>query len=74
MAKKLITNLAFGVCCAVVVVLAALIILISWLAICGLTYLVTLIFGWTYSWLAASGFWVAIVLIGAAAMPEKRKK
>lgn len=36
---------------------------IEWLIVCGLVKLVTLCFGWTFSWLIATGVWLAIKII-----------
>ena len=35
-----------------------LICAISWILTCGLYYLVTLCFGWTFSWAIATGVWL----------------
>ena len=35
---------------------------ISWLATCGLIKLITLCFGWTFSWLIATGIWLILLL------------
>lgn len=74
MVKKLISVLMYGVGAVVAVFLVSLAVIISWLLICGLTYLVTLIFGWAFSWLVSSAIWGAIVIVGIAAMPRKPKK
>lgn len=36
---------------------------LSWALTCGLIYLVTLCFGWEFSWLASTGIWLILVLI-----------
>ena len=36
---------------------------ISWLATCGLIKLITLCFGWTFSWLIATGIWLVLCLL-----------
>ena len=43
--------------------LIALEIGISWIATCGVIYLITLCFGWGFSWLIATGIWLVIVFI-----------
>ena len=35
---------------------------ISWLATRGLIKLITLCFGWTFSWLIATGIWLILLL------------
>lgn len=37
--------------------------LISWLAVCGLVKLITLCFGFTFSWLIATGIWLILILL-----------
>lgn len=39
---------------------------ISWLLSCGLVWLITLCFGLEFSWLVATGIWLAIYLIRGA--------
>lgn len=36
---------------------------ISWIATCGIVKLITLCFGWTFSWGIATGIWLVLVLI-----------
>ena len=38
---------------------------ISWIATCGLIYLVTLCFGWKFNWLIATGVWLVMILAKA---------
>lgn len=35
---------------------------ISWAITCGLIYLITLCFGWTYSWSIATSIWLIICI------------
>ena len=35
---------------------------VSWIATCGVIYLITLIFGWSFNWLIATGIWLALCL------------
>ena len=35
---------------------------LSWIVTCGLIYLVTLIFGWSFSWLTATGIWLILCI------------
>jgi hypothetical protein len=34
----------------------------SWIATCGLIYLITLCFGWTFSWPIATGLWLMLFI------------
>lgn len=43
--------------------LIALIFGVSWIVTCGIVYLVSLCFGWTFSWGIATGVWLVILLI-----------
>lgn len=36
---------------------------ISWLATCGIIKLITLCFGWTFSWIIATGIWLILFLL-----------
>ena len=38
---------------------------LSWIATCGLIYLVTLCFGWKFNWLIATGVWLLMILAKA---------
>lgn len=35
---------------------------ISWIATCGIIKLITICFGWTFSWLTATGIWLIMCL------------
>lgn len=37
---------------------------LSWLGVCGLVKLITLCFGWSFSWPIATGVWLIMLLIG----------
>lgn len=61
--KKLIDKLGGGAIAAIVVTL----ILIgvgagSWICTCGVIKLVTMCFGWTFSWRIATGIWLVMCL------------
>lgn len=45
--------------------LAAVAILygISWIAACGIIKLITMCFGWTFSWGVATGIWLILCLV-----------
>lgn len=36
---------------------------LSWIATCGLIYLIALCFGWEFSWLIATGIWLGLALV-----------
>ena len=36
---------------------------VSWIATCGLIKLITLCFGWTFSWSIATGIWLIMLVI-----------
>lgn len=48
-------------------ILAALFIIfayaLSWIATCGLIKLITLCFGWAFSWAIATGIWIVLVIL-----------
>lgn len=58
-AKRLGT--AVGVLLAVIVYLV--VAAISWIATCGIIKLITLCFGWTFSWAWATGIWLVLYLL-----------
>jgi hypothetical protein len=45
--------------------LAAAIAGAGWLFVCGMVKLITLCFGWQFSWMVATGVWLVLVLIGS---------
>lgn len=48
-----------GIGCGLILFLVAL----SYFITCGIVYLITLCFGWTFSWLIATGIWLLMVLL-----------
>ena len=44
-------------------ILTLFLIATSYFMTCGIVYLITLCFGWTFSWLIASGIWLAMILL-----------
>lgn len=36
---------------------------ISWIAACGIIKLITMCFGWTFSWGVATGIWLILCLV-----------
>ena len=47
---------------AVLFLMAAL-IAFNWIVICGIIKLITLCFGWTFSWSIATGIWLVMILL-----------
>lgn len=39
---------------------------ISWIATCGIIKLITMCFGWDFSWRIATGIWLIICLLESA--------
>ena len=35
----------------------------SWIVICGIVKLITICFGWTFSWSIATGIWLVMILL-----------
>lgn len=62
MFTKFTKKFGFALGCLLAVVVFAAICGISWIATCGLVYLVTLCFHWTFSWAVATGIWLMMIL------------
>ena len=62
--KKNVSNIAEGGI-AVILVLAIVVIAfgLSWIITCGIIKLITLCFGWTFSWGIATGIWFMMMLL-----------
>lgn len=58
-AKKLGCGLGALIALLVFVLFCAL----SWITTCGIVYLITLCFGWNFSWGMATGVWLVAFLI-----------
>ena len=52
-----------GIVALVAIVIFLVLGAISWLITCGIFYLITLCFGLEFSWLAATGVWLIMVLL-----------
>jgi hypothetical protein len=63
MFTKLIKQLGFTAGCLVATIVFFGLCGISWIATCGLVYLITLCFDWTFSWGIATGVWLIIILL-----------
>lgn len=53
---------AYGLAGGVVILIIAAVCGLSWIITCGLVYLVTLCFGWTFKWAIATGIWLLMIL------------
>lgn len=47
----------------VFIIMFVILPLLSWLLTCGIIKLITLCFGLTFSWVAATGIWLILVLL-----------
>lgn len=65
MFTKLMVKFGTTIGCIAAVLIFFSLIAISWIATCGIIYLVTLCFGWTFDWLIASGIWLVLCLLSA---------
>ena len=63
MFTKFTKKFGFALGYLAVVAIFAAIAGVSWIATCGLVYLVTLCFGWTFSWGIATGVWFLMFLL-----------
>lgn len=66
MLTKFTKKFGFAVGCLAAVFIFALICSISWGLTCGFVYLITLCFGWKFSWAIATGIWLAMWLLKSA--------
>lgn len=53
---------SFFAAVGVYAIIVALIYALSWIVTCGIIWLVTLCFGWTFNWAIATGVWILILL------------
>jgi hypothetical protein len=63
MFTKLTRKLGFTVGCLLATIIFLGICTVSWIATCGLVYLITLCFDWTFSWGIGTGVWLVIILL-----------
>ena len=52
--------------CLLAGIVAILLYALSWIITVGIIKLITLCFGWTFSWLIATGIWLIMILLSAA--------
>lgn len=55
---------------ATIILLSVLILGISWIGTCGVIYLVTLCFNWTFKWNIATGIWLILLVVGPILKPR----
>lgn len=49
--------------CILAVLFIIFVYALSWIVTCGLIKLITLCFGWAFSWAIATGIWLVILII-----------
>lgn len=54
---------SFGVGAGLVFLILALVYGASWLITCGIIKLITMCFGWEFTWATATGVWLIIVIL-----------
>ena len=52
-----------GIVAVVVILLLAVCYGISWIVTCGIIKLITMCFGWEFSWAVATGIWLIICIL-----------
>ena len=52
-----------GIVAVVVILLLAVCYGISWIATCGIIKLITMCFGWEFSWAISTGIWLTIWML-----------
>lgn len=61
--NKILEKLSMGKVAWSLTFAIILIYAFSWIATCGIIKLVTLLFGWNFSWAIATGIWLLMCLI-----------
>ena len=59
--------------CLTAILTVVLLCGISWIATCGLVKLITLCFGWTFSWGWATGVWLVMILLKSVFSTNSKK-
>jgi uncharacterized membrane protein (Fun14 family) len=59
--------------CMIVLFIILAILGVSWLATCGVIYLITLCFGLTFTWAKATGMWLIFCIVSAIFSGSLRK-
>lgn len=63
MFTKFTKKFGFTIGCIFAVLIFLAVAAVSWIATCGIIYLITLCFGWTFNWLVATGIWLLMFLL-----------
>ena len=63
MKKFLEKLLPVGVGIGVAILIMAAIYALSWIGMVGIIKLITLCFGWTFSWVTATGIWLIFLIL-----------
>lgn len=51
-------RVAWGLLAGIIIIYA-----FSWIATCGIIKLITLLFGWEFSWAVATGIWIILCIL-----------
>lgn len=62
-ATKHESKIAKVIAVAIIVLIVLAVLALSWVVTCGLIKLITLCFGWKFSWGIATGVWLIFILI-----------
>lgn len=63
MFNKILTQLGFTLGCLAIMIILTVLFGISWIATCGIVYLITLCFDLVFSWSVATGVWLIMILL-----------
>lgn len=62
--KKILEKLApVGVGIGIAILIMVAVYALSWIVTVGIIKLITLCFGWTFSWVTATGIWLIILIL-----------
>ena len=74
MLTKITKKFGFALGCLAAVFIFTFVCGISWIATCGIVYLITLCFNWTFSWVIATGVWLVLWLLSSTFKQGSDKK
>ena len=52
-----------GIVAALTILIVAIYSGISWIALCGIIKLITMCFGWEFSWAISTGIWLILLIL-----------
>ena len=52
-----------GIVAALTILIVAICSGISWIALCGIIKLITMCFGWEFSWSISTGIWLILLIL-----------